>query len=74
MPILYMNIMTIGVWNESPKINGMMIAKLSHSVSRSSGSKSSHSLNHKSASIAFGRARNSQTKNPARNRPRLIGR
>jgi hypothetical protein len=50
IPTLNINNITIGVWKETPKISGMMIAKLSHSLRRNSGSTSSHSLNQSRAS------------------------
>ncbi len=58
MPILWRNSITSGVWNEMPKINGSMSAKLSHSLSRKSGSSPIHSLKHSNTSMALGITRN----------------
>ena len=74
MPSLSRNSITSGVWNDTPKTSGSMMAKPSHSLSRMSGLRPSHSLNHSSASIALGMTKNSQSNTPARNRPRLNGR
>ena len=60
MPRRFRNSITSGVWNDRPKTSGMKMAKLSHSLSRRSGLKPSHSLNHSSASIALGMTKNSQ--------------
>src|SRR5438552_10759786 len=61
MPSLAKNSITIGVWNDSPKTRGSNRAKESHSLSRRSGSKPSHSLNHKRAWMAFGMTMNSHS-------------
>src|SRR5688572_822540 len=74
MPIFSINIMTSGVWKETPKTSGMKMAKPSHSLRRRSGLKPRNSLNHNMASIALGMTKNSQTKTPTRKRPRLNGR
>src|SRR5439155_18326936 len=74
MPMRSRNSITSGVWNDRPNTTGIMMAKPSHSLSRRSGSSSSHSLNHRSASTALGITRDWQTNTPNRNRPMLIGR
>ena len=74
IPIRSRKSMTRGVWKQTPKTSGRIVAKLIQSVSRKVGSMPSQTLNSSRKLSVIGRTPKKQRNTPDRNRPSENGR